>query len=231
MRYLVMLAMFIVLQARGAGAEEEFKFALSQDAWVNEANAGANYGNNTYLSLNDRTGLAEVYLKFSDADLAALQGQEICAASLFLYQYQYNYSPGDAVNAHTLLAPWDEASITWNSKPAYDVLGNSGSLYLDSGNNLWRQWSGLEDMVSVWANGPNYGLALENNLDGKTGELFARFYSSEYANAEYRPYLSVTTVTPEPVSAVLFVVGAGVICVFCAGGRPGARRRRERGLS
>ncbi|MDP2905962.1 MAG: DNRLRE domain-containing protein [Candidatus Omnitrophota bacterium] len=212
MRYLVMLVVVILLQVPGVGAEEEFKFAVSQDAWVNEANAGANYGNNTYLSLNDRTGLAEVYLKFSDADLAALQGQTISAASLFLYQYLSSYSPGDAVNAHALLAPWDEASTTWNSKPAY-ALGNSGSLYLDSGNNMWRQWSGLEDMVSVWQSGPNYGLVLENNTDAKTGELFARFYSSECSNAEYRPYLSVTTVSPEPVSAVLFLVGVGVMAV------------------
>ena len=192
---------------------EDYKFAVNQDAWVNEANAGANYGNNSYLSLNDRTGLTEIYLKFSDADLAMLSGKTIGSATLSLYQYQNTYSPGDAVNAHCVSGDWDEGTITWNSKPAYAV-GNCGSLYLDSGNSMWRQWSGLEDMVSVWANGPNYGLVLENNLDGKTGELFARFYSSEYANAEFRPYLNVTTtVNPEPVSAVLFVIGIGVMAV------------------
>ena len=221
---LVVMVLVVGLRlARGVEAEE-FKFALNQDAWVNEANVTGNYGNNSYLSLNDRTGLAEIFLKFSDADLAMLSGKTIGSAALFLYQYQNTSSPGDAVNAHTALAPWDEASITWNSKPAYAV-GNCGSLYLDSGNNMWRQWSGLEDMVSMWVGGPNYGLVLENNTDAKTGELFARFYSSECSNAEYRPYLSVSTVNPEPVSMLLFAVGAGVMVVrMRRSGRPGGSR-------
>jgi len=124
------------------GSQEEYKFAVSEDAWVNQANAGTNYGGNTYLSLNDRSGLAEIYLKFSDADLAALAGLRIASAELFMYQYQGTYSPGDAVNARAALEDWDEGSITWDTKPGYSAAIGS-SITLDSGNNTWRQWPGL----------------------------------------------------------------------------------------
>lgn len=203
-----------------AYAEEEFKFWASEDAWVNEANPMANYGNNTYLSVKDRSGLAESYIKFSNNDLGVLCGKTIASVSLFLYQYQYNYSPADTINLHKVIADWDEGLITWNSKPAFAAL-NSSSLNLENGNSLWREWPALENMVASWLNGPNYGLVLENNKDAKTEELFARFYSSEYSNADYHPYLRVIaaatpeaiTTTPEPTSAALLLLGLSALAV------------------
>ena len=51
-----------------AYADDVFKFWAEEDAWVNQANPAANYGNNTYLSVKDRSGSAETYLRFSDSD-------------------------------------------------------------------------------------------------------------------------------------------------------------------
>lgn len=192
-----------------AQADQTFTFWPEQDTWVNESNPITNYGNNTYLNVKDRSGLAETYLKFSDNDIALLTGLPIASASLYLYQYQYNYSPGDTINLHKITSGWNENTITWNTKPASEAQ-NNGALTLAGDNNIWREWGGLQDMVKSWQEVSNYGLMLENNADMKNEELFARFYSSEYSNANNRPYLRVTA-APEPVSTTLFLLGGGAL--------------------
>jgi hypothetical protein len=188
-------------------AQTTYTFWASEDAWVNGENPTANYGNNTYLSVKDRSGLGESYIKFGD--LSSLAGQNIAGASLFLYQYMGNYSGGDTINAHRVNSDWSEAGINWNSRPGYTGATVS-SLNLTAGNLQWREWPGLEGLVGSWVNGTNYGLALENNLDGASEELLARFYSSEYSDPSLRPYLRVT-VTPEPIAATLFLLGGGIL--------------------
>lgn len=193
-------------------AQAIYTFGASDDAWVNESNLAANYGNNTYLSVKDRSGLAEAYISFSQEDINSLTGKPIKSASLFLYQYQGTNSPGDILNLHRVNFDWSEASVSWNARPSYDLVPVS-SLNITGESNIvgWREWPGLENVVSGWVSGANFGLALENQLDNRNEALFARFYSSEYSNAELRPYLKVTTVTPEPVSAALFLFGSGVL--------------------
>jgi hypothetical protein len=188
-------------------AQTTYTFWANEDAWVNGENPTANYGNNTYLSVKDRSGLGESYIKFGD--LSSLAGQNIAGASLFLYQYMGNYSSGDTVSAHQVLSDWNETGISWDSRPGY-VNTAVSSLNLTAGNLQWREWTGLEGMVSSWVKGTNYGLALENNLDGTNEELLSRFYSSEYSDPSLRPYLKVT-VTPEPISATLFLLGGGIL--------------------
>lgn len=224
MRYTALLAAIgmaagFVLGSSGiAAADQTFIIQADQDAWVNEANPTANYGNNTYMSVKDRSGLAEAYLRFSQAELNALGGLPITSASLGLYQYQGTNSPGDGIHAHRVTSAWDEAIVSWDSRPAYDAasvsnLGLSG----DANTVGWREWSGLESVVSGWSStggtaAGNFGLALENNRDMAEGELYARFYSSEYSNAAFRPYLKVTA-APEPVSMVLFGLGGGILAL------------------
>jgi hypothetical protein len=190
---------------RNSFADQEFTFIVEQDAWVNESNPDENYGSNTYLSVKDRSGLAEAYLRFSDADLGLLKGLQLTSATLFLNQYQYNYSPGDQIQLHRVVSDWSEGALSWNAKPLYEAESIS-SINLTEGNNVWREWVGLESCVNSWVNGQNYGLALENNKDGQSNELFARFYSSESLTQDARPYLRVTA-APEPVSSLLFLVG------------------------
>ncbi len=209
------MAGLIFFSSAAAFAGNEFTFWAKEDAWVNEANAGVNYGNNTYLSVKDRSGLAEGFIKFDSADLLALAGRNILSASLCLYQYDYNYSPGDSVNVRRVNADWNEAAITWSSKPAL-AADIASTLNLVEGNDQWRQWSGLENTVASWvAGGANYGLALENNSDMVSGELFSRFYTSEYSDAGKHPFLQVQVApqaAPEPVSMALFAAGGGLFC-------------------
>ncbi len=204
--FLVLLGAALVSTAN---AQTTYNFWASEDGWANEVNPAANYGNNTYLSVKDRSGLAEAYLKFSAEDIGSLKGKQIGSASLFLYQYQGTNSPGDELNLHSFNSDWSESSLVWNNRPEYDP-EPVGALNIDGETNItgWREWSGLENAISGWPESSNFGLVLENNRDGQNDELFARFYSSEYSDPGLRPYLKVTA-TPEPLSAVLFLLGAG----------------------
>lgn len=206
------LAAGFVLAASGfAFAEQSYMFPAAQDAWVNEANPTANYGNATYMSVKDRSGLAEGYLSFNQADLDDLLGKPITSASLFLYQYQGTNSPGDTLNLHPITSDWDESAVSWDTRPGYTAVPVS-SLAINGESNTvgWREWTGLESTVSSWAGKSHFGLALENNKDSQNEECFSRFYSSEYSNTALRPYLKVTA-APEPVSLVLFGIGGGVL--------------------
>jgi len=228
-QYLFLAAAIMVLVTlfSGTGLAAEFMFWPTEDAWVNQSSPDANYGNNTYLGVKDRSGNAEAYLKWSESDLDSLTGSDIASASLCLYQYQGTYSPGDTIDVHQVTSDWSEGSITWNSRPSFEIPA-ACFLNLDSGNNQWREWPGLENTIASWVGGSNYGLVLENNKDGVAGELFTRFYSSEYSSPELRPCLKITTTTattttPEPLSIVLFGLGGGMLCLARL------RRKKEQG--
>jgi hypothetical protein len=194
-----------------AFADQTFMIQVAQDAWVNEANPSANYGNSTYMSVKDRSGLAEGYLRLNQADLNTLAGKPITSASLFLYQYQGTNSPGDTINIHSITTDWNESTVSWDNRPNYDAIPVSSlAVAGDSNATVWREWTGLESAVAGWQANPHFGLALENNKDAKNEELYARFYTSECSNAAFRPYLKVTA-APEPVSMLLFSLGGGVL--------------------
>ena len=208
---MVMAASFVLCGISTVSADQTFLIQVAQDAWVNEANPSANYGSNTYMSVKDRSGSAEGYLRFDQAELDALLGKPVTSASLFLYQYQGTNSPGDAISLHSVTSDWNEATVSWDSKPGYAVTPLSSlAISGESDTTGWREWTGLESSFASWAGANQFGLALENNQDLQDEELYARFYTSEYSNAAFRPYLKVTA-APEPVSMLLFTLGGGVL--------------------
>jgi hypothetical protein len=201
-----------------AYAIQEYRFDALADAWVNESNPGARYGSYTYLSAKDRQGAAGIYLRFFPLPARFIEEHYIYGASIFLYQYQGTYSPGDTVFLHPVLQAWDEDSLSWEGMPSYrpDVVSSLG---LFSGNNLWREWEISSDDASVWLAEGRYGLVAENTSDGDEEELFARFYSSEHASALLRPFLSVRAdkkAHPAPEPAGMALLGMGLSCLAVA---------------
>jgi hypothetical protein len=216
----VLAACFVVILGAGmaaACAQEQFSIWASEDAWVNEQNPTAAYGNNTYLSVKDRSGVAESWIKFGAQEVEKLKNVQIGDASLRLYQYMGTYSPGDEISLRLGDTNWSEQSISWEGKPGYSANVIS-SVSVADGEGVWREWTGLGGLLKTW-NGGDLCFVLENHADSKNEEFFGRFYSSEYGDAGLRPNLKVT-VTPEPVSALLFLSGAGTLAL--------ARRRRMR---
>ncbi len=198
---------------RCAMAQETYTFYPAQDTWLNEANPAAGYGSNSYLTVKDTSGGADALFKFGVADLAKLAGKRISSASLSAYQYLGTFTPGDWLTLYKVESGWDEASASWQEKPAYGGIPVS-TLEAKDGVNTWRKWAGLEGLVSSWVSNPqaNFGLALSNALDGQKEELYSRFYSSQASDLLKRPYLEVTTsAAPEPISSTLFMLGAGAL--------------------
>jgi hypothetical protein len=200
---------------------ETLKFFVLEDTWVSEANPTQNYGNGTYLSVKDRSGAGESYLKLSDESLSTLKGLNIEEASLWLYQYQATYSPGDTLYAHIAASGWSENALSWDTRAGFEQQAVS-SLELNSGNDCWRAFTGLAPAVNQWLTQNNHGLVLENALDGKKDEFLGRFYSSEWTEADKRPYFMVEAsvpalpqpkAAPEPLSALLFLAGGSVLLV------------------
>jgi len=208
-----------------AQASMVFTIPVSEDSWVSQTSPGSNYGSSGYLTVKDAAGIGQIYLQFSDESLKQLSGTVILSATLYAYQYAGAYTPGDDISAHRVMSDWSADSLTWNNKPAFDTQAPS-ALALLSGTNAWRKWEGLEGIVAWWLGKDNYGLVLENSSDAQLEELNARFYSSDYATLNKRPYLEVvaealpetlpkaplsTATVPEPASIVLYIMGIGAI--------------------
>lgn len=207
---------YVLVLSFAVYAQVNYTFWVSEDAWGNKNNTKANYGKNTYLSVKDRSGVSEAYVKFNQADIDFLSSLQIKNASFFLYQYQGTISPGDSLSLHHISSDWSEASVAWDNRPEYD-LETLSSLNITDANIIgWRQWAGLENEVSLWVQEGCFGLALENYLDNQNDELSARFYSSEYKDVLLRPHMEVTTVTttPEPATSALFVLGTALLAVY-----------------
>jgi hypothetical protein len=93
---------------------------------------------------------------------------------------------------------------------------------------------GLESVVETWINDPslNYGFIVENDRDGQ-GELSVSFYSKEYSDSAYWPYLRIETtggdsynddINPIPEPASMILLGSLATGLFGAA----AVRKRKR---
>ncbi|WP_238882331.1 DNRLRE domain-containing protein [Clostridium sp. YIM B02551] len=124
-------------------------------------------------------GTAETYIKFNN--LPKLKtGDMVVGANLFLTKIG-NYSGYDGeIEAHRILVPWDQSTLTWSNRPSVD---NSKAEYkiTDTQNvsgNLYS-WD-ITNMAKYWYNyGDNNGLLLRrtNPSSGHT-----TFLSSDTSN-------------------------------------------------
>jgi hypothetical protein len=225
--FLLLAGMLLVFTQ--AYADVEFKFWADEDSYISKRDiwADSNYGDSTFLRVRDLDTtsypdyVSRTLLKFSDADLAELSGWDIVSASLHLYEYDRSgSSTADEINLFRVTKDWAEDTVTWNNwalgeQPHANLRTAYRTFDTDDTTPGWRKWEGgLANIVQWWVTGAedNFGLMLENDLDGLYGEMNVEFRSSDYLGGTsiYRPYLKITA-TPEPFSAVLFGIGAGFL--------------------
>ncbi|MFA5089811.1 MAG: DNRLRE domain-containing protein [Candidatus Omnitrophota bacterium] len=177
----------------------------NNDTSVNSKYPDTTGGSNGLLPVNDNKygwGNQRAYLSF---DLSSLLGATITYASFSILNYG-GVGSYDYVNIHKVDETWNEETLTWNTQPSYTST-NSGSLWVTTAGLTWYTYTGT-NMISLaqsWVTGPNYGLMMENDLDGVAAELGSQFYSKEstYSDAQSAYlYLEYTAGTPPPVSAV-----------------------------
>ena len=113
-------------------------------------------------------------------------GATITSATLYIFAYNVTGTP---VNVHQATAAWDEGTVTWNN------FGGYNPAIIDSFTPPFASWqtADVTALVQAWVDGiaPNYGLLLEQG-----DNPVQSFFSSEYANADSWPYLSIRYTAP-----------------------------------
>jgi 5-hydroxyisourate hydrolase-like protein (transthyretin family) len=141
-------------------------------------------------------------------DLPAFKpGVIINSAALYAYHYTYTFDPGTVtIVIHRLLGPWDEKTVTWNSKPSYDSTVEA-TLTKTAGDWGWWIWD-ITELIKKWIQQgvPNYGLMLRMTaytgthgtvgFSSKENEL----YPHGYLVIDYTPIATSITLTAEKTS-------------------------------
>ncbi|MFH0985865.1 MAG: DNRLRE domain-containing protein [Candidatus Omnitrophota bacterium] len=135
------------------------------------------------------------YLQFTLPTLS------IASASLMLYSFENDAAQGNSsVSVYATSTGWNEATMTWNDQP---VLIGSALATTTVGKTFgWYSWD-ISEYASSLVPGATLSLALTSTGPGHS------YYARE-SSTGFGPKLSITT-TPEPVSMVLFGLGAGVL--------------------
>lgn len=171
--------------------------AESEDAEIWDQQPNNNYGDadETWVSsaTNDTT---RSLLRFNMDAIPA--GARIMGATLSL-QRQSGSSADEPVSAHRITNPWSENSVTWNRRQSginWDTAGADfdnaaiATTLVGAAGNQRYEWD-IASLVQDWVDDryPNYGVILIAAISGMTGE---RFYTSDDAQIDRRPILSVT---------------------------------------
>ncbi len=136
---------------------------VTSDTWVSQANPNTNYNNDTSLSVSRSSGGSQNHalLKFDLADLPP--NIAVTDARLEMYSILNRGNTPDAplafaVYPDAIMADWNPATVTWNSKPVTLNVGDAGVTPI---YNSWTQWN-VTNIVQGWVEGtrPNYGIAL-----------------------------------------------------------------------
>ena len=171
----------------------------SDDAYVNDAFPGTNYGAALGLYVGDQNSnnpiqICRTYLKFDLADIP--EGAAITSAKIYLYVVAEGPSPDIIVGVHPLANDgWSEVWITWNNAP-------TGFSPTPSDQHTitwhWDSWVVTSDVQSTWAGDGIFSAVMKDATEG-TDHNWALWVSKE-GDPTMRPYLEVeySDEPPEP---------------------------------
>ena len=137
-------------------------------------------------------------------DVEQRAGYEIINATLDIYVTAF--TAGDDTTTIQVLRvgePWDVERVSWNEQPAIE--GAALSTQTPAGG--WRSL-GVTDAVQRWEDGrePNRGLLVRCTPGAGTGPQIT-FRSSEHADPDFHPRLTVTYVVSPPNAPVVWPHG------------------------
>jgi len=193
--------------------EQAIKIYPSQDTYLRANGADIIHGGNYNILLGAYVNQGEECRSLMQFDLSTISG-EVTSATLNMYRYYKYYNQPLVANVHRVTQSWDEGSATWNE---YDS-GNSwtsaggdfdttviasttlagtgtGGQYADKPeerwDDTWNQWN-VTSLVQDWVEGTqaNNGLLLKGTTFWHV--VMSGFYSKEYSNSDYWPYLEIT---------------------------------------
>jgi hyaluronate lyase len=196
----------------------------SKDTFVYQGfGGGLNFANDPLLPVGQTTNghTTETLIEF-DLSGVSLTAAEIVSATLELYQsdtaltgFGANPSPGPGaltVNLYAISGAWNEATVSWNTKPAVGAL--YASQVITSSNQTVS--FDVTNLVKDWKNGAisNFGLTLQaaGAVGSSPNWVYATFESGGGTTA-----VPKLTIVPEP-SSVMLALSAFGAAVFAARG-------------
>ena len=165
-----------------------------KDSSISSLHPDENYGDGPNLSMSYRE-VARIYRAYIQFDLGDLpDGAVILSATLQLYRWGLGGLPSSYVGAYRLKGPWQENTITWNTRCGYDLMPEY-IRFVDSFG--WISWD-ITDLVQRWLDGDsmNYGVCLRA-IDEATALSSNECYSSdEITHPTWCPKLEITYQVP-----------------------------------
>lgn len=165
-------------------AAATYNLAASSDTWIQQDNAGANFGTATTLNTQYSTTAKERRSLFQ-FDLSSIPSDEvIVSATLYLYVKNTTTNPE---NVHQVTASWTETGATWNNI-ASNYNATAAATYTPSASNVYVT-SDITTLARSWMTGTaNYGVMIISTVSGN-----AQYASREDPNAAHDPVLVVVT--------------------------------------
>ncbi|KAF2420067.1 DNRLRE domain-containing protein [Microbacterium sp. B35-30] len=157
----------------------------SADTMVAASNAAGMYGTTNQLSSRFTTGI-ESFMSF--ALPAAPAGMQLASASLSVRtSTDSTAASADTHVLHLMSGPWDEATMTWNSRITQTSSGVIGQLAgAGATNTAYAVVIRAADLAGL------SGQTITMRMSSTAGTDNVRIWSREAANASYRPTLTLT---------------------------------------
>ncbi|MCH7999560.1 MAG: DNRLRE domain-containing protein [Chloroflexi bacterium] len=165
------------------------------DTYVSDADS--QLGNEDYFRTRSRNGGPEnvtSLIRFSAVNQLP-SGASITNASLNLYMYSAKKAD-DPLNVHRVTLDWNEGAVNWSSHGWKSGAYNTAAEWtIATGAVGWKKWD-VTSAVQAWVTGTyaEYGLYIMNDSAGGGHDNW--FYSREYSDPNFRPYLEVTYTLP-----------------------------------
>jgi RHS repeat-associated protein len=174
------------------------------DAIINSASVTTNYGSDTKIraSRNTSSKYERSLLKFDLAGIPA--NASVVTASLILYGSSQTTSVSNAAYLQTVLATWDEGTITWNTGSG--LSNATGQISLSASTGASDNYTiDVATSVQSMINTPNlnFGWQLKMQTESNVNNSQMQFYSSDDATPANRPKLIVTYELPVDVRAYI----------------------------
>ena len=180
------------------------RFGVAADTYVCSFHENTNYGGFDGLYVGDEyevySGPLFEHIGFVRFDVSSIPVNSwVMSARIGLWCH-LDYATSDQFEFHRASCPWNESTVTWNSKPSWD----STSTYDFTVNyGYWKSiFINVTQDIRAFVAGAyeNFGWAVRRKTHTSACMLEVRTRENWYA--EYRPYVEVVYTVPEAAPTV-----------------------------